>query len=205
MNIRYRSALPLIAAAALLAVPAQAQQSAGRLSYTYGDARLVVLDPDGPGNNFTGPRLGGALQFNPDLFGFASLSALGSNGADYDVLDFGVGYRAPVAADTDFVATLGIVWAEFSPPGPRRGDDDIGIALGGGVRSHVGPQVELGGYVGYTEIFGDGTIMLTGEGLLHLTPQWSLAGSLGFSDDVTLLTVGGRYNFGGRAGSRAAR
>lgn len=204
MSTRYRSTLPLIAAAALLALPAlaQAQQSVGRLSYTYGDARLVIQDPDN-GDDFTGVRVAGAAQFQHNLFVTGAITTVGSDNVDIDTLDLGLGFRHPIAADTDFVAGAGLIWADVDTPG-NGGDDDTGLSLLGGVRSLVGPQFELGGYASYAEVFGDGDITLTGEGLLHLTPQWSLAGSLGFSDDFTILTVGGRYNFGGRASSRAA-
>lgn len=201
MNIRYRCTLPLVAAAVLFALPAQAQQSASRLSYTYGDARLVIQDPDN-GDDFTGVRVAGSAQFQPKLFVTGAITTVGSDNVDIDTLDLGLGFRHPIAADTDFVAGVGLIWADVDTPGG--GDDDTGLSLLGGVRSLVGPQFELGGYASYAEVFGDGDITLTGEGLLHLTPQWSLAGSLGFSDDFTILTVGGRYNFGGRTSSRAA-
>lgn len=202
MNTRYRSTLALAAAAALFALPAQAQQSAGRLSYTYGDARLVIQDPDN-GDDFTGVRVAGSAQFQHNLFVTGAITTVGSDNVDIDTLDLGLGFRHPIAADTDFVAGAGLIWADVDTPG-NGGDDDTGLSLLGGVRSLVGPQFELGGYASYAEVFGDGDITLTGEGLLHLTPQWSLAGSLGFSDDFTILTVGGRYNFGGRTSSRAA-
>lgn len=204
MNTRYRSTLALAAAAALFALPAlaQAQQSAGRLSYTYGDARLVIQDPDN-GDDFTGVRVAGSAQFQHNLFVTGAITTVGSDNVDIDTLDLGLGFRHPIAADTDFVAGAGLIWADVDTPG-NGGDDDTGLSLLGGVRSLVGPQFELGGYASYAEVFGDGDITLTGEGLLHLTPQWSLAGSLGFSDDFTILTVGARYNFGGRTSSRAA-
>lgn len=204
MNNRYRGIFAA-ATAALLALPAlaQAQQSApsSRLSYTYGDARLVIQDPDF-GDDFTGVRVAGSAQFQPSLFVTGALTTLGSDNVDVDTLDLGLGFRSAIARDTDFVATVGLIWADVDTPG-NGGDDDTGLSLSGGVRSLVGPQFELGGYASYAEVFGDGDITLTGEGLLHLNPQWSLAGSLGFSDDFTILTLGGRYNFGGR-GSRGS-
>jgi hypothetical protein len=74
-------------------------------------------------------------------------------------------------------------------------NDDSGISLTGGVRSMVGPQFELGGYLNYADYLGDGDLLLTGEGLLHVTRELSLAASLGISDDYNVLTLGARWNF----------
>jgi hypothetical protein len=153
--------------------------------YTYGDLRLVSLDPDGPGGSSDGIRLAGSLLFQPNLFGQASLTSVD----ELDQLEFGVGMRQPLSAGTDLVGTLGLIWADTDA------DDDTGISLSGGVRSLIGPQFELGGYVGYAEVFGDGDITLTGEGLLHVTRELSLVASLGFSDDYDAVTLGARWNF----------
>ena len=185
-----RNLAVLALCAALAPLPALAQSRSPQTSYgtnphyTYGDGRIVMLDPDG-GDNESGIRIGGSLLFQPNLFGVASLT-------DVDALtqlDLGVGMRSPLSSRTDLVGILGIIWADVGP------QDDTGISLTGGVRSLIGPQFELGGYVGYAEIFGDGDISLTGEGLLHVTRELSLVASLGFSDDYDAVTLGARWNF----------
>lgn len=153
--------------------------------YTYGDLRVVSVDPDGPGGSSDGFRLGGSLLFQQNLFGQASLTSVDA----LDQFDLGVGMRHPLSSRTDLVGILGIVWADTDV------DDDTGISLTGGVRSAIGPQFELGGYVGYVEIFDEGDITLTGEGLLHVTRELALAASLGFSDDYDIVTLGARWNF----------
>jgi len=189
-------ALPLPGLAAQSGTQGQSgyRQSSGysRLSYTYGEARLVIEEPDG-GDSFDGIRLGGSLQFQPQVFGVASLTSVSSDGVDIDTFDLGVGFRHALQSNVDLVGIVGLVWAEVDA-GPFE-DDDTGISLTGGVRGFAAPQLELGGYASYAEVFGDGDITLTGEGLLHLSPNLALVASLGFSDDVNILTFGARWNF----------
>ena len=176
-----------------LAAPAQSRRAAdGRLSYTYGEARLVIEEPDG-GDDFTGLRVGGAAKFHPNWFATGALTTVSNDGADLDTLDLGAGYRSPIAPGTDVVGIIGLVWANFDA-GPFD-EDDSGLSLTGGVRSRVAPRFEVGGYASYLELFGDGDVSLIGEGLLHLSPQFALVGSLSLSDDVNVLTFGARWDF----------
>ena len=188
------SALFAVSLPGLAAPPDTRGKGSGytRLSYTYGEVRLVIQEPD-RGDSFDGVRLGGALQFHPQMFANASLTTVSDGGADLDTLDLGLGFRHALRSDVDLVGIVGLVWADFDA-GPF-GDDDTGISLTGGVRTVTTPKLELGGYVNYTELFGDGDISLIGEGLLHLTPNVSLVGSLGLSDDFNVLTFGARWNF----------
>ncbi|MGH8442416.1 MAG: hypothetical protein ACRETF_05880 [Nevskiaceae bacterium] len=185
----------LLLAALALPIPGLAQTPERRLSYTYGDARLVLSDPEG-GDRLDGIRLGGSAQFHPDLFATGALTTLSSDGADFDTLELGLGFRHRISAITDVVGIAGLVWGDVDP-----GSDDSGISLTGGVRSRVQPQFEVGPYASYVELFGDGDASLIGEGLMHLSPQLALVGSLALSDDVTTLTFGGRWNFTYRIGS----
>jgi hypothetical protein len=173
-------------------LPALAQESVRALSYTYADGRLVLWDTDG-GGNLDGVRLGGSARLNPDLFAVGNLTLVGDTGYDLTVLDFGLGFRHPLSSRTDLVAIGGVVFAEVDAGASD--NDDSGISLTGGVRSMVGPQFELGGYLNYADYLGDGDLLLTGEGLLHVTRELSLAASLGISDDYNVLTLGARWNF----------
>jgi hypothetical protein len=188
---------------ALLALPlaAQAQTRGGQranasgygsMSYTYGDARIVVVEPDG-GGSLDGVKLGGSLQFDPQLFGVASLTSLGDRGVDLTYLDFGLGFRSALQSDVDLVLIGGLVFAQIDTPGGD--DDDTGLSLTGGVRGIATPQIEYGAYANYTSVFDDGDLTLTGEGLLHLNRNLALAASLGLSDDATTLTFGARWSF----------
>jgi len=182
---------------ALLALPLAAQAQTrgsgyGSMSYTYGDARLVVIEPDG-GGSLDGIRLGGSLKFQPQLFGVAALTMVGDGPVDLTTLDLGVGFRSALQSDLDLVAIAGLVMAERDNGAAE--DDDTGLSLTGGVRGIATPQIEYGAYANYTSVFSDGDLTLTGEGLLHLNRQLALAASLGLSDDATTLTLGARWNF----------
>lgn len=191
----------LILAALLpaLALPftAQAQSSGDRsraspFSYTYAELRYVDYDTDG-GGSLDGLRLGGSLQFQPQLFGVGALTMLSDGPVDYETIDLGIGFRTALQSNVDFVAIGGLIFAEVD--GPFGSNDDSGISLTGGVRGMMSPQFELGGYIGYVDVGSDGDIGLTGEALFHVNRQATLLASLGFSDDVTILTLGGRWNF----------
>jgi hypothetical protein len=183
----------------LLALPlaAEAQQTRsqsgyGSMSYTYGDARIVVIEPDG-GGSFDGVKLAGSMQFQPQLFGVAALTAVGDGPVDLTYVDLGIGFRSALQSNVDLVLIGGLIMAEIDTPGG--GDDDTGLSLTGGVRGVATPQIEYGGYANYTSVFDDGDLTLTGEGLLHLNRQLALAASLGLSDDATTLTLGARWSF----------
>ena len=192
----------------LLSIPlaATAQYQSGRsarsagdyanLSYTLGEVRLLAEDPDG-GDDADGIRVGGSALVHPDFFVLGALSTLGSdgaNGVDTDTFELGFGMRYGYSSRVDFLGAAGIVRVDRDFGG-RRDDDDFGPSLTGGVRAAVTPVVEVGGYLNYVEIFGDGDLALNGEGLYHLTPNFSLLAGLGVSDDTREASIGARWNF----------
>ena len=197
-----KKVLVLAALLPTLALPftAQAQSRSNerstdsRFSYTYAELRYVTQDPDGPGDDIDGLRLGGSLQFRPQLFAVGALTSLSSGPVDYDSIDLGLGFRTALQSNVDFVAIGGLIFADVEGPGGS-GDDDSGISLTGGVSAMMTPQFELGGYVGYVDLYGDGDIGLTGEALFHVNREVTLLASLGLSDDVNTITLGGRWNF----------
>lgn len=181
---------------ALLALPlaaqAQSRSQYGSMSYSYGDARLVVVEPDG-GGSLEGIRLDGSFQFQPQLYGIGALTTYGDNNFDVTMIDGGVGYRQSLRSGMDLVAQGGLVLAEVDA-GPFS-DDDTGLFLSGGLRGVATPQIEYGAYAEYRSIFDDGDITLTGEGLLHFTQNLAMVASLGLSDDFNTLTLGVRWSF----------
>ena len=188
-------ALALSALLALpLAVQAQSrnQSQYGSMSYSYGDARLVVVEPDG-GGSLEGIRLDGSFRFQPQLYAVGAITTYGDRGYDITMLDGGIGYRQALQNDMDLVAMGGLTLAEIDA-GPFE-DDDTGLWIAGGVRGVATPQIEYGGYAEYRSIFDDGDVTLTGEGLLHLTQNLALLASLGLSDDFNTLTFGARWSF----------
>lgn len=206
MNTMRMSAL-----AAVLCVPlaAQAQyparssssaagydQTYANLSYTLGEVRLLAEDPDG-GDDADGIRLGGSALVHPDFFISGALSTLGSdgnNGVDTDIFEVGVGYRHAVSPRVDLVGIGAIVRVDRDFGG-RGDDDDFGPSLTGGARGALTHAIEVGGFLNYTQVFGDGDLGLHGEGLYHFTPNFSVLAGLGVSDDTREASVGARWNF----------
>lgn len=166
------------------------------LSYTLGEVRLLAKDPDG-GDDADGIRVGGSLLMHPDFFALGALSTLGSdgnNGVDTDVFEFGVGYRHALSPRVDLLGIGGLVW-EDRDYANRADDDDLGVQLTGGARATLTPVIEVGGYLSYLELFGDGDLGLRGEGLYHFTPNFSALAGVGLSDDVREANIGVRWNF----------
>ena len=180
----------------LLALPVAAQAAGqsgyGSMSYSYGDARLIVVEPD-VGDNADGIRLDGSFMFQPQLYAVAAVTRYGDNNYDITMLEGGVGYRQALRSGMDLVAQGGLVLAEIDV-GPFS-DDDTGLFLRGGLRGVATPQIEYGAYAEYRSIFDDGDVTLTGEGLLHFTHNLAMVASLGLSDDFNTLTLGVRWSF----------
>lgn len=166
------------------------------LSYTLGEVRLLAVDPDG-GDDADGIEVGGSLLMHPDFFATGALSTLGSdgaNGVDTDAFEIGLGYRHAASPRIDLLGIAGVVRVDRDFGG-RGDDDDLGPSLTGGLRAALTHAIEVGGFLNYTELFGDGDLGLHGEGLYHLTPNFSLLAGLGLSDDSREANVGVRWNF----------
>lgn len=166
------------------------------LSYTLGEVRLLAEDPDG-GDDADGIRVGGSVLIHPDFFAAGALSTLGSdgnNGVDTDVFEFGLGYRHAISPRLDLLGIGGLVWEDRDY---ARGadDDDLGVQLTGGARAALTHAIEVGGYLSYLSLFGDGDLGLRGEGLYHFTPNLSALAGVGFSDGDREANIGVRWNF----------
>lgn len=165
------------------------------LSYTLGEVRLLAHDPDG-GDDADGVSVGGSVLFHPEFFLAGSLATLGTdgNGVDTDTFNLGVGYRYAASERVDLLGIAGLVRVDRDF-GNGRDDDDFGPSLTGGARAALTHAVEVGGYLNYVEVFGDGDLGLSGEGLYHLTPNFSLLAGVGLSDDDREANIGARWNF----------
>jgi hypothetical protein len=167
------------------------------LSYTFGEVRLLAEDPDG-GDDAKGVRVGGSLLMHPDFFAVAALSTLGSsgnNGVDTDTLEFGIGYRHAISPRLDLLGIGALVWEDRDHTAPQADDDDLGVQITGGARAVLTPVIEVGGYLSYVHLFGDGDLGLRGEGLYHFTPNFSALAGVGLSDDVREASLGVRWSF----------
>lgn len=167
-----------------------------QLSYTFAELRLLAQDPDG-GDDADGIRVGGSALIHPNLFAAGALTTTGSdgaNGVDTDVFELHLGYRHPLTPHVDALGMAGLVRMDRDFGG-RGDDDDFGPAITGGLRAPLSSMIEVGGYLSYVQLFGDGDLALRGEGLYHLTPNFSVLAGLGLADDVREANVGVRWSF----------
>lgn len=163
------------------------------LSYTLGEVRLLAQDPDG-GDDADGVSVGGSLLIHPDFFLSGALATVGSDDRDTDSFRLGVGYRYAMSPRVDLLGIAGLIRVD-TDFGNGRDDDDFGPTLTGGARAALTHALEVGGYLNYVEVFGDGDLGIAGEGLYHLTPNFSLLAGIGLSDDDREANIGARWNF----------
>jgi hypothetical protein len=168
----------------------------GHFSYTLGDARLLTADPD-RGDDADGLRLSGSILVQENVFlrgALLSADGGGRYGAEEESIELGAGVRHPFSPDVDLVGMASLVHTErdFGRIGEAEG---WGPALVGGARAMLAPRVEIGGFIGFSEMFGDGEVAIIGEGLYHFTPNIAAVAGLVLSDSEREANIGGRWNF----------
>lgn len=167
-----------------------------RMSYTLGEARVLTEDPD-RGDDADGIRLAGSYMLERNFFLRGSVMTTdtgGRYGTDTESFELGAGLRHPFTSSVDLVGVASLVRTE-KDYGPFGHDEGWGPALMGGARALLAPRVEVGGYVGYREMFSDGSLGIIGEGLYHFTPNVSAIAGLMLSDDTREANLGARWNF----------
>lgn len=167
-----------------------------RLSYTLGEVRVVAQDPDG-GRNADGVAIAGSALLDPNLFVAGSYQSTGSGGpndTNDDLFEAGVGLRHAFTSQVDLIGIAGLVH-ESREVGGRDFGSDIGPSLTGGIRSPLTPKIEVGAYLNYRSLFGDGSLGVRGEGLYHFTPNFSVLAGAGLSDNDRIATLGARWYF----------
>ncbi|HUR39958.1 MAG TPA: outer membrane beta-barrel protein [Verrucomicrobiae bacterium] len=198
MNKSFCVTLCLLAGAPLTTAAGYDSHPHGTLSYTFGEVRLVAEDPDGR-DDADGIRVGGSALFHPDFFVAGALSMLGSdgaNGVDTDTAEIGLGYRHALNRQVDLLGVAGLIRVDIDfANGSNADDDDFGPSLTGGARAALTHAIEVGGYLNYAELFGDGDLTVRGEGLFHFTPNLAALAGIGLSDDNREATIGARWNF----------
>jgi hypothetical protein len=186
-----------LAVSALLLSGAVVQ--ADGISYSYIQASYQEVDIDLGGNldaDGDGFAVGGSVAINDDWFVFADYaSAELESVIDFDVLEVGAGYHAPISTKTDWYATLAYASAEVSAGGLGSADDR-GYGVSAGVRSMISPSLELYGSIGYTDL-GDGADGTAFGAGLWYTVSGNIALGIGasFDDDVTTYGAGVRLFF----------
>ena len=180
----------------LLAGPALAADiSYNYIQLDYGFVELedvlpgVSVDGDGPG-------VSGSVEIGENWFIGAGYQKVDF---DYDVefeqIAAGLGFHTPIAANTDFFATLSYVQVDASGAGGSASENGYGATIG--VRGMVSESLELDGTLGYVDL-GDGAdgTSFGAAAIYNFTKVFSLGVSVGFEEDATSYGAGVRFYFG---------
>ncbi len=161
----------------------------------YMNTEIDDLDVDGDGLG-----LRGSIEFTDRFHGFAGYSDLD---LDFDVsttqMEVGVGMNWSLSPNVDVVGTVSYLNLEIDLPAPFGSGDDNAIALGGGLRGRVGEQLELRGGLTYAEFDESGNDTAFNVGArYYFTKIFALGADIGFNEDGTSWTLGGRFDFGNK-------
>ena len=188
-------------AAALLAVPAAHAASPvtkSGLNYDYLDVGLRISDYDGP----DGLGVGGTFSY--DLGQVPRLRLLGSVSFDdldepdgyYRNLMIGAGYIHPLAAKTDLVADVSILYSAWKLDVSGSPDDrDVGVRVSGYVRHELQQHFQVEGGLNLVNIFDDTDLGLNLGGYYEIAQNvWAMV-RYDQESDVDTVTLGARLDF----------
>lgn len=160
------------------------------LSYTSVSAAYISAELDD--DDFGGFGLSGSVALNETVFLLASYSTLESDDEftdgfrvdeiEFDEFSFGVGFHTPIGSNTDFVASVSRVEAEFDFAGDSVDGDGFGVS--GGVRSKVSEIVELAAGVTYVDIEDEDETGFSVSARVYAAPQVSFGFGIGTADDT---------------------
>ena len=187
----------------ILVLALSASASAQNFDYTYltlgyGNTDFDALDADG--NGFS---LGGSYAFTDKIHGFAGYenadldSSFLVGSVDATRINAGVGYNTTMSDKLDMFARLSYEYVDLDGGAGNGSVDDSGLGFGVGLRYAASPQLELDAGINYVDYgdLGDDTSLEVG-GLYDFTDSFSLGLVVETSDDVTTITLGGRFYFG---------
>ena len=171
-----------------LSVPANASD----LSYTYAELRFV--DTEIGSQDGDGLRINGSFEITSNWLLVAGFTTLDfDNNVDTSALEVGAGYVYRYSPKMDIVGYGKVVRTEVDFTGGD--DDDTGIALAGGVRGRITPELEGRATVNYINVDETDTFFELG-GDYYFNPQFSAGATLEFGGDADSLTIGVRWFFG---------
>lgn len=174
--------------------PSKAPAKSG-LDYTYVDVGLRLTDYDGP----DGVGLGGVMSYDlGQLPRFRLLAGLSYDDIDSPLdnvtnLLFGAGYIHPLAAKTDIVADVGILYSDVDTD--FGGDSDTGFRLAAYVRHELQAGFQVEGGLNLVDLFDDSEMGLNLGGYYAVAQDVSLMVRYDQESDVDVLTLGARFGF----------
>lgn len=185
----------LLASALMLAT---ASAAAADFNYSYAEIGFGELD------RFDADALyfGGAVDLQQGFGLIGSYYAVdGDRNWDGDILTFGGQFHGEINKQTDFVASVQLVHAEWEWDcwGRRGGcdDDDTGVLLRAGVRHAIQSNLHLEGDVTYNtnDFWDDDELGLRAGVRFYLDRQFSIAGGIAADQEFDGLFISGRYDF----------
>jgi hypothetical protein len=190
-----------IAAGTLIALGAAAPAMAEDFSYNYLEAGYVSSEIEDFGLDGSGFALGGAFEFNQNVFGFASINDVEydqDSGASTNATTVGLGFAWPLGMSVDLVSGFAYERLKLHVDGEGNATE-TGFSLNTGLRGRVGPSLELTGGVKYTD-YGDdiNDFTLGVGGRYYFTPAFAAGIDVSDNDDGTAWIVSLRYDFGNR-------
>ncbi len=162
------------------------------LSLGYGSVDFDDVGVDGDG--FT---IGGSYAMTDSYTAFFDYSAASLDlGIDTTRWGAGFGYHRALSDKVDLVAELSYEYLEFDIP-LIGSIDDTGLGLAVGVRFAQSEKLELNASLNYVEYSdgGDDTGFELGA-LYSINDAYSVGLSGEWSDNISMYTLSGRFNFG---------
>ncbi len=162
-------------------------------------AEEITLLP-GVDVNLEGYAFDFSHELTDQVFGFASYSMLDDKvlGVKVDVsqLQAGLGFRMPLAQNTDVFTSAALVRESYdmSGYGEQEDDSENGYALALGIRSLVADSIELSASYTHQDMDGSDNF-ITVSGQYFLNKNFSLGLSHVDNDDMDVNSVFVRYNF----------
>lgn len=188
-----------MAAGSLIALVAAAPAFAEDFSYNYLDVGYVSTEIDDFDLDGDGFAIGGAFEFNRNVFGFANAVDVNYDaGVGTNAITVGVGFAWELGTSLDLVS--GIAYERLRLHVDGEGSvTDTGFSLNTGLRGRVSENLELTGTVKYIDFGDDVDDFTLGVGArYYFTPSFAAGIDVTDNDDGNSWLVSLRYDFGNR-------
>lgn len=158
---------------------------------TVEDVVLPGLDIDGDGAGISGSVELGDSWFIEAGYGKTDFDT----GLETETIAAGFGFHAPVSGNTDFVAALSYISADFSDGDDSFSDDGWGAVIG--IRAMATEQLEIDAALSYAEIGGvSGDVTLGLAAIYNFNDVFSAGANVSFEEDAYGYGLGVRFYWG---------
>lgn len=160
-----------------------------RPTYTFAGVKYLSQKLDDFDCTQDGIVVDSSYDFGNPLFARASFSDVSGDSCGSSSLKVGAGYKAAWGASSHVYGLL-----SFVNTSPDLGEDDTGLAFGGGIRGYVSPGIEAYFEVEHTTVF-DGDTSASFGGAYWVNQDFSITGDASIGAEQSSLAIGGRFNF----------